>query len=127
MKKLLIAITGCLLFIGCSETKTEEKVLKTQQQIAEENISSYLKKELNDPSSYQPEYFGKLTKIDADKEFNENLKEGSDSTFCLKIKADTEGCYRVEHKYRAKNGYGAIMKEELVFVLDSVLNIKMGL
>lgn len=125
MKKIILLITGFFLFIGCSETKTEENQIKTNQQVAEENISSFIKKELNDPSSYQPDYFGKLSKIDAENEFNKNLKEFSnDSSICLEIRKATEGCYRLEHHYRGKNKYGAIIKETQTFVLDSALIVK---
>ncbi|MCC8409896.1 hypothetical protein LJ707_13240 [Mucilaginibacter sp. UR6-1] len=31
--------------------------------------------------------------------------------------------YRMEHKYRAKNGFGALMQNETVFVLDSLGNV----
>ena len=125
MKNIILVILGLLLFISCSETNTEEKKIKTNQQIAEENISSYLKRELNNPSSYQSNYFGKLSKIDADYEFNLNLKKFSnDSTLCLDIKKATKGCYRLEHHYRAKNNYNALIKEIQIFVLDSTLKVK---
>jgi len=43
---------------------------------------------------------------------------------CLQIKKDTEGCYRLEHHYRGKNEYNAIIKETQIFVLDSTLKVK---
>jgi hypothetical protein len=123
MKKFISIILGSLFLLGCSETEGNQN--KTNQQIAEENISSFIKKELNDPSSYQSDFFGKLSKIDTEKEFNKNLKEFSnDSSLCLQIKKDTEGCYRLEHHYRGKNEYNAIIKETQIFVLDSTLKVK---
>ena len=123
MKKFISIILGSLFLLGCSETEGNQNI--TNQQIAEENISSFIKKELNDPSSYQSDFFGKLSKIDTEKEFNKNLKEFSnDSSLCLQITKDTEGCYRLEHHYRGKNEYNAIIKETQIFVLDSTLKVK---
>jgi hypothetical protein len=125
MKNIILIILGLLLFISCSETNNNENHIKTNQQIAEENISSYLKRELNDPSSYKSNYFGKLSKIDTEYEFNINLKKFSnDSTLCLDIQKATKGCYRLEHHYTAKNKFNAKIKEIEIFVLDSKLKVK---
>jgi hypothetical protein len=59
-----------------------------------EQVESYLKSNLNDPKSYQPV------------EWSNVVKKGN--------------LYCVRHKYRAKNGFGALMLYNQVFTMDSV-------
>lgn len=60
-------------------------------------VEEYLEKNLNDPSSYQSI------------EWSNVIKSGN--------------IYLVRHKYRAKNGFGALMVYEQVFSLDSLGNV----
>ncbi|EKT3964927.1 hypothetical protein AAIP55_002457 [Flavobacterium psychrophilum] len=64
MKRIILGLSVALLIISCS---------KSPEKIAESNISDYLKKNMDDPSSYESVEFGKLDTLHAS--FEES-KEG---------------------------------------------------
>jgi hypothetical protein len=109
----------------------------TPQTRAERAVTEFLKKQLNDPSSYQSIEFGKLDSIKVDTAEIHRLrviemeeKDGLLATIDMRpfydsfAKATSDsmhqlGYWQIEHSYRAKNGFGALMRTTDIFYLDT--------
>ena len=89
MRKAIIMLLMAVTMSACE---------KTPEQRAEKLIMEYLEKNANDPSSVQDLDVGKLIDIDED----EHGRKGK-----YKYAVIT---------YRAKNGYGALMKSDMITV-----------
>ena len=99
MKKYSIIILG-ILFSSC-----------TKQYKAEHLVKNYLDSTLNDNMSYGSVGFSRLYKL-------------KDTIIIFQGKPDTEnyhGKYEIMHTYRAKNGFGAIVKTTECFGIDSAM------
>jgi hypothetical protein len=93
MKHLLFI--GLLLCAACSMQTKEQKL-----------ISDYVKKNANDPSSYEPVSFGKPRRC--------RLSDlpGANPTDTMVIGV------KIEHTYRAKNKFGGLILETSDFVVS---------
>jgi len=83
----------------------------TRQQKAERLIKKYLDSSLNDPKSYEPVSFSAPVKL-------------RDTIIKLGVTYDTvrhHGAFLILHTYRAKNGFGAMIKTQEWFKIDSAL------
>lgn len=85
-----------LIFISCS---------KTPQEKIEDLIKNYVLENTNDASSYQSVSFGDL-----------------DSLFMDKNKKTFYG-YKMKHKFRAKNAFGAVILNEMEFMIGEDFKI----
>jgi hypothetical protein len=102
MKQLLLA---CLLLCaGCSSQTKEQKL-----------ISDYIKKNANDPASYEPVSFGPPRKC----HLNEIPGASPADTVTIGV--------RIEHTYRAKNKLGALVIETSDFVVSKLNNEVLGI
>lgn len=85
---ILAIVIACIVQMCSSDKK------KTPEEIAQDNVRSYLWKNLNDPDSYQPIGWSHI------------------------IKNGTE--YSIIHTYRAKNEFGGMVEKEHFFSLDTI-------
>jgi len=90
MKKVLLLtlIIGC--FLSCSKP--------TKEDMAKDLIKKYMIENLNDPKSYEPISFSKLDSISV-------------------VHPVLLG-WRMTHKFRAKNGFGALGIQNMEFFFD---------
>jgi hypothetical protein len=101
MKKYIF-ITMLLILSACTFTK---------QQKAEKLIKKYLDSSLNDPKSYESVSFSEPIKL-------------KDTIIKLGETFDTvrhHGDFLILHTYRAKNAFGAVIKSDEWFKIDSAL------
>ena len=139
MKKIAL-ICIVVVFAACgSPEKTAQKLVK-----------DYLKENLKDPSSYQSIEFGSLdtlyTSVAADTEYTDLVKEATENLqkalysdhgsgwaiigMKLKEKSDsiernfvpTFKGWKMAHKYRAKNGFGALDLSTDIFCFNKELS-----
>lgn len=89
-------ILACITFFLCATLfiiiYKDCKGNKEPEDVAISNVKKYLYKNLHDPSSYTPVGWSKIIK-------------------------NEDNCF-IRHVYRAKNGFGAIVKEERDFLLN---------
>lgn len=134
-KTVLLWIVTVVMFACTTQSNL------TPQQKAEGSVKDYLNKNLNDPHSYESVQFGTLDSIKVDTAALHNLridesqvKDGLLASLydphefdsLAKRVADSVhqlGQWQIEHSYRAKNGFGALMLTKDVFYLDSNLNV----
>lgn len=124
--KLTLVFTATVL-ISCQREPDVEDVIK-----------EYLKNNMNDPSSYEPVSFGYVdtinisfeekypTLVDARKDHvltGDSVRISRiDSLRSVYESSDTR-YYRVIHKYRGKNSFGALILKESMFLLNSDLKV----
>lgn len=129
LKVCALGVCVCAFSTGCKQTPQDK---------AEAIIEAYLQENLNDPASYESVSMGKLERVSTEeyawracqreaaahglpadtvfgmmKQFNE-MHAGEN------IKGDTL-FWELQHTYRAKNAYGAVMKHTYVFKFDKHL------
>ena len=129
-----------VLLAACSNSTV------SNQQKAEASVKEFLKKNLNDPSSYQPGEFGKLDSIKVDTTRVNELRKAEESlpdddllktldngTFYDSLANSISdsmhkiGKWQILHSYRAKNAFGAFVLTNDVFYLDSNFAVKKSL
>lgn len=100
MKKLIILLSavvviliGGALYLHFSLPESEIRLAKAQ-----DNIEEYIKKNANDPDSYESVEWGRLDTVNAQR-------------------------FTMYHKFRAKNALGGLMLTESTFVLDKDLRV----
>lgn len=94
-----------LVLASCKQTPTEK---------ARSAVERYMKANVDDPSSYDPISFYVDTPRIA--RYNGQIvADMPDTSFAA---------WQVEHKYRAKNKFGAVVISEAVFYLDRDFTIK---
>ncbi len=96
MKNIFIILAAILLFTSCRQPSTEDKMKKL--------VKGYLDSTLKDPKSYEPISF----EIDTINDLNNPEDK-------------TVYGFMVTHKFRAKNGFGAIDLNDLEFRIDSAV------
>lgn len=105
--------TGCITLIvlaiilgwalqKCSTPSEEDMLPHTKIELKSNGtvvpVANYLKKNLNDPNSYQAIEWSRIIETD-------------------------KGVYSVRHRYRAKNAFNALIVCDQVFSIDSLGNI----
>ena len=89
-------------FQKCSAPSEEDMLPNTKVELKSNGtvvpVANYLKKNLNDPDSYQPIEWSRIIETD-------------------------KGVYSVRHRYRAKNAFNALIVCDQVFSMDSLGNI----
>lgn len=81
-----------------NSNETKEVVYNSSWDGSVRQVKDYLKKNLKDPDSYESIEWSDVVK-------------------------QSDGSFRVRHKYRAKNGFGGYVVESKVFVLDKDGNV----
>lgn len=95
---IIIILSFNWLTSRCSSEETHSEIVYNAGSDGNvKQVEKYLKDNLNDPNSYQPIEWSKV------------VKNGS--------------MFKVRHKYRAKNGFGALMIYNQVFTVDSIGNV----
>lgn len=94
----------------------------TKQDKAQELVKSYLNKNLDDSTSYQPGTFRKIDGITESQFSGENVNYIRHGV----LPPDTTNHkgfygYTLVHEYRAKNKLGVLVKEDKIFYLDTGL------
>lgn len=107
----IIALTlFCFTLFSCSN---EKEVTPSRMDTVKLNVRIYMNRNLNDPGSYEPATWGSLRNKDS---YSPEEIQAIEQT-----NPETE--FLIGHEYRAKNGFGALIKTQQVFLLDSALNV----
>ncbi|WP_343539639.1 hypothetical protein [Sphingobacterium thalpophilum] len=139
MKKLMLAITTICFMTFCSSPVGPNNENKAQRLISE-----YLKRNLNDPESYESIEFSSIDSLKSiifyTDEYSHYDKYSKDKSNNLQMRLayskllvqlasqpNPPKGFSLTHTYRAKNGFGAKMLEKKKFIfndrIDSIISV----